>query len=229
MIKKLSAIQWMVHVNVRMDGRVKTAQSGRVRAVCMEKTVIKCASVHQTTLKCAIHGQASVNVKKVGTEYCAQDLAPFTPLAKAAGVFAPAKTTHSAYLTMEHAFVLQVIEVTTAAMFVPKERSVRIAHNAVSVKTQHIVPPILDDASANQVGWDSSATDLATNTFMGTTAHNSASVRTMLLANHRTVLVNVRRAMQVNFVTIGVNKDHMAEVVNRSAIVSKKIHLAVIL
>ena len=56
----------------------------------------------------AIHGQASVNVKKVGTEYCAQDLAPFTPLAKAAGVFAPAKTTHSAYLTMEHAFVLQV-------------------------------------------------------------------------------------------------------------------------
>lgn len=222
--KKHSATQSMVRVSVRMDGQVTTAQHELVQMVCTGKTVTKCANAYQKTQKCVIHGQASVFVKQDGMVSCVLDLAHFIHSAKDVGMFAHARTMHSACRIMEPAYVPQGTEATTVVIFVHKEHSVKNAHSVVSAKMQHFVPLIQDDASANQVGLASSAIDLATNTSMATTVLNSASARTTLLVNHRMVLAFVHQAMPVDCVMTVVNKALMAEVVNRNVTVIKKTH-----
>lgn len=170
-----------------------------------------------------------MNVKRVGTESCVLDRVHCTLLAKAAGIFAHVRTTHSACPTMDHVFVHQVTEVTTAVMFVLKEHLVKIAHSDVSARMEHSVPLKQDDASANQVGLDNSAIDHAMNTSMGAIVHSSASAGTMLDVNHRMVLVFVHQDMRVNSVMIGVNKAHMVKAVSRNVTVIKATQLVVIL
>lgn len=229
MIKKHSAIQSMVHVSVRMDGKVTTAQHGLVQMACMGKTVTKCANAYQKTLKCVIRGQANVNVKQDGMVSYVLDLAHFIHSAKDAGMFAHARTTHNACPTTEPAYVPQGTEVTTVVRFVLKEHLVKTAHSVVNAKMRQCVLLTQDDAFANQVGLASSVIDLAMNTFMVTTVLSSASARTTLLVNQRMVLAFVHQAMQVDCAMIDVNKALMAGVANRNVTVIKKTHLTVIL